>query len=288
MRRSRRCKFLPGTNVQYSTGNGYDVLSLQRSLTRFDPNTFRRFQQSQCHDPVAERIVALYKLQSADPNSQKKDKRKSELEAHANTKEGARSPEKARSGNPKVDKAIALPIKDGKSDQSLYEVFPSKSLRRRLWDAIAEKKCPRCNGPHLRMACPKPRQGWEDDFEKPDFFTKSPPPKDQVHVQLEGNRNLQAAGVLIVICPTERCLVDTCSDVSLARNDVLTNVRFVADPVVVGYLGGETLLRTSRITPTRSHGRGRWYCTKRRLLSRPRTAPGRSGSAHRSRRHQAA
>ncbi len=46
-----------------------------------------------------------------------------------------------------------------------------------------------------------------------------------------------------MICPNGRCLVDTCSDVSLARRDILTNVRVVADPVVVGHLGGESLLR---------------------------------------------
>jgi hypothetical protein len=192
---------------------------------------------------VAERVVSLYKLQSADSNSQKKERKRCDLEAHATTKEGVKSSEKAKAGSSKGEKPIALPTKDGKPDQSLYDTFPAKSLRRRLWDAIVEKKCPHCNGPHLRVACIKPRQGWEDDFEKADFFTKSPPPKSQVRVQLEGDRNLQVAGVLTVVCPTGRCLIDTCSDVSLARHDVLTNVRFVAEPVVVGHLGGETLLR---------------------------------------------
>jgi hypothetical protein len=173
----------------FEGGNGYDVLSLQRSLLRFDPNTFRRFQQAQCHDQVAERVVSIFKLQAADPNISKRDKRKGDLESHANTKDEGRPPLQ-KLANPKSEKSIALSTKDGKPDHGLYETFPAKSLRRRLCDAIAEKKCPRCSGPHLRVACPKPRQGWEDDFEKADFFTKPPPPKIQVRVQLEGGRNL--------------------------------------------------------------------------------------------------
>ncbi len=37
------------------------------------------------------------------------------------------------------------------------------------------------------------------------------------------------------------CLVDTCSDVTIARLDVLTNVRMV-EPTIVGHMGGETRL----------------------------------------------
>ena len=37
----------------FDGGAGYTVTTLQRSLTRFDPATFRKFQQGHCHDPVA-------------------------------------------------------------------------------------------------------------------------------------------------------------------------------------------------------------------------------------------
>ncbi len=127
-------------------------------------------------------------------------------------------------------------------DQALYETFPVKSLRRRLRDAIAESKCPRCSGPHLRIACTKPRQGWEDDFEKEGFFNR-PPPKSQARVQLAGHSlNLPHARILSVVCPLGRCLVDTCSDVSVARRDVLTAAYFVQEAVIVGHLGGESTL----------------------------------------------
>ncbi len=45
---------------------GYDVLTLQRSLNRFDPATFRKFQQGHCHDPVALRVLALHRLVAAE------------------------------------------------------------------------------------------------------------------------------------------------------------------------------------------------------------------------------
>ncbi len=135
-------------------------------------------------------------------------------------------------------------MKEGKPDAALYATFPSKSLRRRLWDAVVAGKCTRCSGPHLRVACPKPRQGWEDAFEKEDFFTKPPPPaKAQARVQLTGkSMNLPVPQVLSVRTSIGRCLIDTCSDVSVSRRDVLFNVRQMLDPVVVGHMGGESLL----------------------------------------------
>jgi hypothetical protein len=96
------------------------------------------------------------------------------------------------------------------------------------------------------VACPKPRQGWEDDFEKEDFFTKPPPPakaKPQARVQLAANAlNLPSTQILSVLCLVGRCLVDTCSDVSVARRDVLIDPYRVRDAVVVGHLGGESQL----------------------------------------------
>jgi hypothetical protein len=94
----------------------------------------------------------------------------------------------------------ALPIKEEKPDAELYATFPSKSLRRRLWDAIVAGKCTRCSDPRLRVGCPKPRQGWENDFENEDFFTKPPPTaKPQSRVQLAGNQlNLPVPQILAV------------------------------------------------------------------------------------------
>jgi hypothetical protein len=138
-------------------------------------------------------------------------------------------------------------VKGGKPDEELYSSFPAKSLRRRLWDAVVAGKCTRCNGPHLRNACPKPRQGWEDDFEKENFFTKPPPDmKKQLRVQLTGKSlNTPVPQILSVMSPLGRCLIDTCSDVSVARRDVLQGVSRVRpeQSVLVGHLGGDTLLR---------------------------------------------
>jgi hypothetical protein len=117
----------------FAEGAGYDVLELQRSLGRFDPATFRKFQQGHCHDPVALRVVSLHKLVVGDKalTPPLRGKAKAELESHAAGKGG--SPQGAAK-----DRKPTLPRKDGQVDQALYETFPTpKSLRRRLWDAIA-------------------------------------------------------------------------------------------------------------------------------------------------------
>ncbi len=90
----------------------------------------------------------------------------------------------------------------------------------------------RCNGDHLRSACPKPRQQWEEDFEKPDFWTRKVPSSKQVRVQLDRSLNLPCPAVLHVRCSAGLCLVDTCSD-ALQR---------VEDPVVISHLGGDSYL----------------------------------------------
>jgi hypothetical protein len=46
--------------------------------------------------------------------------------------------------------------------------------------------------------------------------------------------------VLHVFCSAGLCLIDTCSDVSLARRDVLHSLQRVDDPVVISHLGGES------------------------------------------------
>ena len=230
----------------FDNGAGYDVMTLQRSLNRFDPATFRKFQQGHCHDPVAVRVLSLHRLVLAEKaGSLPKGKTKADLEAHAAGK--APAPHSGTKPNEKFDKKSALPLKEGKLDEALYATFPEKSLRRRLWDAVVSGKCTRCNGAHLRNACPKPRQGWEEDFEKDNFFTRPPPAtKKQVRVQLTSHSlNLPAPEILSVMSSRGRCLVDTCSDVSIARRDVLTGVRHVGPDhtVVVGHLGGETHLQ---------------------------------------------
>ncbi len=167
-----------------------------------------------------------------------------ELESHATARTGTPPSVKGKKTNEKFDQISSLPVKEGKPDQELYASFPSKSLRRRLWDAVSTGKCPRCSGAYLRVACPKPRQGWEDNFEKEDFFTKPPPPaKLQSRVQLSGDSlNIPNPRILSVVSSFGSCLVDTCSDVSVARRNVLADLHYVCDAVLVGHTGGETLL----------------------------------------------
>ncbi len=160
------------------------------------------------------------------------------LEVHAAQKVHAKAPAAGR-----TDKAPALPQKGGSPDKELFATFPEKSLRRRLWEAISSKKCVRCNGDHLRSACPKERQAWEDDFERPDFWTKKFSPPKQARVQLEPYVNRPCLQVLHIVCSAGLCLIDTCSDVSMARRDVLTAIGMSETAVVIAHLGGETSLQ---------------------------------------------
>ena len=80
----------------FNGGAGYDLPALQQSLGIFDPNTFKRFQQSHCHDPVAVRVLSLHRLVAAEKGPTNPRRGKTELEAHAADKDGASTADKTR------------------------------------------------------------------------------------------------------------------------------------------------------------------------------------------------
>jgi hypothetical protein len=228
---------IPARDRRPEMAGGYGVPQLQRALAQFDPSTFKPFRQANCKDPVALRVIEIDRLCFTE--------KKKALAPHPAKKEVFLAEKPAK-------KPVPLPVKDGAPDQTIYNGFPAGSLRRRVWDAIVATKCPRCQGDHLRVSCPKPRQAWEDDFEKDDFFTKSyvkpkkpAAPKKQGRVQLSAGVDLSSPVVLWVTCPSGRCLVDTCSDVSLAKRDALSNKE--AAHVSIEHLGGETVLEESGV-----------------------------------------
>ncbi len=216
---------IPARDRRAEIEGGYGVPQLQQSLTRFDPN-------SNCKDPVALRVIEIDRLFNAEkkkapfaPAGQKK-------EAHVAVKTPAKN--------------APLPTKNGAPNTAVYDAFLPGSLRRRVWDAIASPKCPRCSGDHLRIACVKPRQAWEDDFEKDYFFTKKfvktnkpDQKKKQARVQITVGAG-RSPSVLWVTCPAGPCLIDTCSDVFWVRRDALRCV--VPCNEIVEHLGGETVL----------------------------------------------
>jgi hypothetical protein len=220
---------------------GYDVAQLQEALAVCDSDNFKRFRQTNCTDPVAARVLSLDRLLAG---SKEKDKKGNKPEVHSLELPEANALQKpppagvAKASN----KVPTLPQKAGQPDADVYAKFAVGSLRRRVWDAIAAKKCPRCNGDHLRVSCPKSRQPWEDDFEKADFFTKKFV-KKQVRVQLSSNLRTPNTEILSVSTPLGMCLVDSCSDITIARRDVLRDLGRVDAPIVVAHLGGDTILR---------------------------------------------
>ncbi len=227
--------------AEFGDNAGYSVAELQRASADCDPNNFKKFRQTNCFDPVALRVIALDKLAHPAAEGDRK-KKPGKLEVNALGKKPT--------AGPKADKPpTPLPMKEGQPDQDIYSKFPEKSLRRRLWNAIVGKNCARCNGDHLRSACTKERQRWEDDFEKPDFWTKKAPAK-QSRVQLSYSLNLPSSSVLHVVCPAGLCLIDTCSDVSLARRDVLNRIHS-SDECVVMYSYHACILKGQSFPGTR-------------------------------------
>jgi hypothetical protein len=223
--------------AEFGENAGYGIPELQQALAACDPNSFKCFRQTNCFDPVALRVISLGKL-AHPPSEARKLKKLPKPEVHALSKPHVKA-------GPKGEKAAPLPMKEGQPDKEIYARFPEKSLRRRLWNAIVSKKCVRCNGDHLRSTCPKERQAWEDDFERPDFWTRKAPVK-QARVQLDLSLNMPSPSVLHVSCPAGLCLIDTCSDVSMARREVLRGLRVSNLEVVIAHLGGETSLALSR------------------------------------------
>jgi hypothetical protein len=74
--------------ANFDEGAGYNINVLQQTLGRYDPATFKKFQQGHCHDPVAVRVIALHRLVAADKaGTAPKGKAKQELEAHALAKD---------------------------------------------------------------------------------------------------------------------------------------------------------------------------------------------------------
>ncbi len=70
--------------------------------------------------------------------------------------------------------------------------------------------------------------------------------KKQVRMQLSNNLHTPSSDILSVATPIGMCIVDSCSDVTLARRDVLSRLHVADVLVVIIHLGGETILREAR------------------------------------------
>jgi hypothetical protein len=194
--------------------------------------TFRKLKQSFCQDPVTLRVVNIASLTTpakgaalktprwkGKDESPARESHSAELESHAAGKDKLVAP--------KFDNKASLPGKNGRPDQEVHAKFKKEGLRRRIWDSIVAERCARCDGDHFCVACPKPRAKWEDDFENDAFFlprsgNEKGKVRKQARVQLSKGLNVVDSRVLYVDSAQGRlCLVDTCSDVTVARWDVL-------------------------------------------------------------------
>jgi hypothetical protein len=222
---------------EYDENRGYTVISLQETLARFDPSTFRKFQQSFCRDPVALRVVNIAGLvappaKGAPPRAAGKgrgspfshgstESHAIELESHAITRD--------KPVTPKFDQKASLPGKNGRPDEEVYSKFKANGLRRKIWDAIVADKCVRLGRTTSRKIT--------------SFFLNRETRRAPARRSKSVCNLLDASTLLIIGSYTLKRLMDgawwTLALRSPLRVYVLTNVRLVPT-VVIGHMGGET------------------------------------------------
>ncbi len=149
----------------------------------------------------------------------------------------------------KLDHPNSLPQKSGKIDQELYTKFKKDGLRRRLWDAVKQGHCTRCGSTeHLRSKCVQEAKGWEADFNKGAEFWIRTAGKLAVNGK-QASMQVEASGQSAVLCvriEDELVVLDSASDVSLARVDALSNVHDLYAGLSMAHIEGQMILSHSR------------------------------------------
>jgi hypothetical protein len=139
----------------------------------------------------------------------------------------------------KLETVAALPHKEGRLDMDAYSKYKEGGLRRKIHDAIREKKCIRCFAEgHLRSSCKEPPRSWEGDFNRGKESFWKPQPKQsrsQWHVYPCSGKT----DMLIASLHGKRIVLDTASEVSIGRKSFLKNVRLATTSAFVEGLGGK-------------------------------------------------
>ena len=232
----------------FNNGNGYTMAHLETAVTASDPLSFKPFRPNQCRDPLAKRIMALHAALDAaakvtPPSPPGKGnltgKKKPDPKVNFDLSDG--KPDEAKklvgAALKALDLPASLPQKDGKPDTARIAKFHEKSLRRRVFNAVLNGNCARCNGKHVRSKCTADRHQWEEDYDKGPSFWAIPL---QARAQWSAANPSSSMAVL-----TELGLfgLDTQSDVSTCLPSVLAQFHTV-DPVTVCHLSGTTVLAT--------------------------------------------
>jgi hypothetical protein len=238
-----------------NAGAGYLMTDFEAAVAASDHNTFKRFRQSACTDPLAKRIIAVHKAiafaDSAKGNQKQKVNPDSNLKKKvisANEK-SPKLPSAANEKSPKAPStADAWKSKPAFSGDALKKLdttvpggcdtlFKAGTLRKKLLDRVKAKQCVRCgSAAHLRSACPDPRGPFEDDFDRgPAFWSKQHRATFGVTSAFHGSLCLR------VHSPAGVVGIDTMSDVTTALRGSLTSVR-PCPALPLQHLGGTTAL----------------------------------------------
>ena len=144
----------------------------------------------------------------------------------------------------KLDLPSNLPQKDGKVDMGQYAKYKPGGLRQKIHEAIRAKQCIRCwSSDHLRSSCPEPPKSWEDDFNKGKAAFWGPKPKQSRPQWL---RSPPPQPTPLDLSPTMLfarhegliLALDTCSEVSIGRKDLLKGLRLAKEPICLEGIGG--------------------------------------------------
>ena len=235
--------------------------NVKNGVNACDPKNFPVYKFSMVKNRHGMRIIELhlalkeYRANKDKPDSHKAPRDRNDRrsrQARATIKEGSDSPAEGGDLESKTPpKQVRITTKDVPHEKpnGVPEDLPNfkeNSLRDRLLKRIKDSKCARCGGDHLRSACSKPREKWEDDFEQPEFWTKKPASGTK---KLQNRSSLAFGPGSVITChadvqpPTSdshtRCTLglDTFSDVNTAPEHLLDDVHQIRPVEVVGTNG---------------------------------------------------
>ena len=255
----------------YNHGNGYTLADLEAAISAMDVTTLKRFRQATCTDPVAVQILSLNRLKekpvsSSSPAHPAKKNRfpprgsssvkesfsaeappksaNSSIESFAAVSKGNSRNTRPASDLSKLDSPANLPQKDGKVDMSQYAKYKTGGLRQKIHEAIRSKKCIRCwSADHLRSSCQEPPRSWEEDFNQGRASFWGPKPKQARPQWLSppqlARDLIEPPSLMLFAYEGEmKIALDTGSEISIGRKDLLKNIRLVNEEVFVESLGG--------------------------------------------------
>ena len=128
-----------------------------------------------------------------------------------------------------------------------YSKYKQGGLRQKLHDAIRARKCIRCMAVgHLRSACSEPPKSWESDFNAGKAAFWGPKTKQVRPQWLPSTATLKgkepSSKVLFVADAGRSIALDTCSEISIGRRDILLNLRLAEKPIFIEGVGGTIFL----------------------------------------------